>query len=585
MVRRLTPAFLLLQFLHSAPSVFAADRAEVWAVPSIQKVRHQDPIEASNLVWNGKEKLVSLAGARGEHVPFQLIISLEPPPNQYIPPADGFWIEMQDLVSPKARIGQDQLSLYFEHQVLCYGKSSPIGDTGFWPDALAPLTEPFGMGAAFRRAVRNRAIWVDIYVPSQLRAGLYRGKLGVTQHGEPIDEIQIELEVYDFELPEETHLLAYIGVFQSWFAPHYPVEPGTPEIRELLKTYYDFLYTRRMEPWFNHLLEPTISLMGERVSLAFDEELYCHYLVDLRTKRVVLGVLPRELRESEYLSETSQIGQTRIKDYIRETVTYFQSNGWLDRLVFNSPIDEPNTAEHYEETRRWADLLHEVAPQVPFLVTEAPVSDRPEWGDLTEHANVFSIHGNRLNDPEVKRAIQKVRQNGGETSWYISCDQVYPQPNYFIDAPAMDPVMVPWITWRYGMDGILYWAVNFWRQTPNPWEDPVTYLSGYFCSDGGVLNGEGSLLYPGNSVQRFTGQRNVEGPVSSIRFELLREGIEDYEYLWLLRSLGETELADRIAGEMVVDVSSFSRNVEVLFEVRARIAQRIEELMEERSSK
>ena len=29
----------------------------------------------------------------------------------------------------------------------------------------------------------------------------------------------------------------------------------------------------------------------------------------------------------------------------------------------------------------------------------------------------------------------------------------------------------------------------------------------------------------------------IEPPVSSIRWEMLREGIEDYEYLWLLRDL------------------------------------------------
>lgn len=32
--------------------------------------------------------------------------------------------------------------------------------------------------------------------------------------------------------------------------------------------------------------------------------------------------------------------------------------------------------------------------------------------------------------------------------------------------PVLDPVMVPWITARYKMNGILYWAANFWNQTP-----------------------------------------------------------------------------------------------------------------------
>jgi len=32
----------------------------------------------------------------------------------------------------------------------------------------------------------------------------------------------------------------------------------------------------------------------------------------------------------------------------------------------------------------------------------------------------------------------------------------------------------------------------------------------------------------------MSGEKSLDGPVNSIRWEMLREGIEDYEYLWLL---------------------------------------------------
>lgn len=165
---------------------------------------------------------------------------------------------------------------------------------------------------------------------------------------------------------------------------------------------------------------------------------------------------------------------------------------------FNSPIDEPNTAQQYADKRRWTEVVHQAAPGVPFLVTESPVPDRAEWGPLTGYANNFSVHGNQLNQVAVKEVTREQQTKGGEISWYISCDQKYPQPNYFIDASAMDPVMIPWITWRYRMNGILYWALNYWPQTPDPWIEPVTFLSGFLCSDGYVLNREGSLIYPGH---------------------------------------------------------------------------------------
>ena len=140
----------------------------------------------------------------------------------------------------------------------------------------------------------------------------------------------------------------------------------------------------------------------------------------------------------------------------------------------------------------------------------------------------------------------------------------------------MDPVMVPWITESYKMTGILYWAANFWTETPNPWLDAVTFISGYLCSDGYVLNGEGSLLYPGDFVKRYTGQPDVSGPVSSIMFELLREGIEDYDYIQMLKRAGQNEFAEEVVGKMVIDVSTFSRNVQELYAARKLMAEKLE---------
>jgi len=569
----------LVSTLSVASLVAQEETIHVWGASSLQKVRPDDPVQRSNLVWSSESKTIRIAGAKNEHVPFQVVVTVQPPPNRYVPADSGFWVESSDLVSDQGRISSDSIKLYFEHVVLAYAPSSPIGDTGFWPDALAPLTQPFSMAASFRRAVRNRAIWIDLVIPPGTPSGEYRGTVRVTKDGSEIDQLQVFLEVYDFELPEETHLLTFIGVSGGRLSEFHGVDQSSSEMRELVRRYHEHLYANRMEPWFNRLLQPEIKRGSDGlVQLEFDDDLYEYYFEQLKTKRVILEAAPGEIRGAGRSSDFSSKVIEDTKSYIAQTVSYFRANGWLDRLIFNSPIDEPNTEQHYIDTRRWAELVHEVAPEVPFLVTESPIPDREEWGTLTGYADNFSIHGNKLNHPAIWDAIARQREAGGELSWYISCDQKFPQPNYFIDAPSMDPVMVPWITRRYQLHGILYWSINFWPQTPDPWVDPVTYLSGFFCSDGWVLNGEGSLIYPGSHTERFTGQDDVDGPVSSIRFELLREGIEDYEYLWLLEALGDPEFADGIVSDMVVDVGAFSRNEAALFKARERMARRIEAL-------
>lgn len=560
-------------------SACSAQPVEVWAVPSIAKVRPADAVQASNAVWDAPTKTVSIAGAKNEHVPFQIVISAAPPPTRNEPAASGFFVTAGELSSEHGRIPSGQIRLYFEHEILCPAPSSPAGDGGFWPDALAPLTDPFSMAASFRQAVRNRVIWVDVVTPPDAAAGAYAGVIRVTRNGQLVSELTLKLRIYGFALPSETHLITYMGLSADRLAEMHHVQPASPEAKALLRKYHAFLYANRMEPWFNEALQPRIIDSADgSITLRFDDEAYDTYMNRWRTKRVILEAAPRQLTADPRFAAFTPAGDRRVKSFITQLADYYRQHGWLDRLVLNSPIDEPESAQAFEETRKWAALVHEPAPGVHFLATKTPVAENPAWGTLRGSVNDFSIHGNALNDVRIEPAIREERAKGGELTWYVSCDQFYPQPNYFIDAPAMDPVIMPWITWRYGLQGILYWDVKFWSQTVDPWLTPVTYLEGYFCSEGRVLNGEGSLIYPGSKVREYTGQKNVDGPVSSIRFELLREGIEDYEYLWMLRSLGDAAFADEAVRSMVATVGGFSRNPDQLYALRERMARRIEEL-------
>ena len=554
------------------------ENVQVWAVPAEQKVRPKDQPETTNIVWSAEKKQITVSGAGNEHVPFQVVITTDVPPGWRPKAPDGFFITVTDLTSSSGKvIPQKQVSLFLEHYIQIYAMSSPIGATGYWPDALAPLKESFSMQAQYA-VVGNRPIWIDIAIPTGTAAGKYTGKITVLKDENPLETLAIQLEVYSFSLPEQTHLITYFNISKDELGRLYNKPASNPEIEQLSQSYFDLLFTHRLETWFNEPLVPELTLKGENVELKFNDQRYDYYMNKLKTKRVILESGPHELVSQIKVEPFSPTFNKIVKSYLTAVDSYFRKNGWTDRLVFNSPIDEPNTKKDYEETRQWAILVHEAAPGVHFLSTESPVSDNPEWGTFRGYVDNFCVHGNSLNDPKVKQALLEEQAKGGEATWYISCDQAYPQPNYFIDAPAMDPVMVPWITAHYHMNGILYWAANFWNQTPDPWLDPVTYISGFDCSNGWVLNGEGSLIYPGDHTKTYTGQPNVIGPVSSIRLELLREGIEDYEYLWMLKDLGDKDFADTMVSNMVVDVSAFSRNVEELYLARQSMARRLEKL-------
>ncbi|MEP6596912.1 MAG: glycoside hydrolase domain-containing protein [Ginsengibacter sp.] len=560
-------------------NIVSSDTLTIWAAPAEQKIRPDDRIESDNLIWSNAKKKIIIAGSGNEHVPFQVVITNPIPPGKKPAPTGGFFIKSSGLKNKDGKkISETQVSFYLEHYIMLYGKSGPIGATGYWPDALAPVREPFNMAAQYS-VVRNRPVWVDIFIPTSSPAGIYTGTITVMKDNKTIETINLEVQVYNFSLPDNTHLITYMNVSKESLARFYHKDASSAEIDKLTQTYYEFLYGHRMEPWFNDQLEPKVAVNGEKIEVKFDDERYEYYLNNLKSKRVLLDAFPSELKKQIKDQQFSKAFNSKVKSYLSQVESYFEKHGWKDRLVFNSPIDEPNTKEDYEATRQWADLVHEGASlSVPFLATESPVTDNPDWGDLRGRVNNYSIHGNALNSAKVKQVIKEEQSKGGEITWYISCDQAYPQPNFFIDAPAMDPVMVPWITAGYNMAGILYWACNFWSETPNPWLDPVTFISGFVCSDGYVLNGEGSFFYPGDFTKRYTSQPNVDGPVSSLRFELLRQGIEDYEYISMLKDMGDSKFADSVVHTMVIDVSTFSRNLEDLYSARKAMAQRLEKL-------
>lgn len=554
--------------------------ASVWAVPAEQKVRPKDEIEKNNLVWSAESKKISIAGAGNEHVPFQVVIS-NPVPEGFRPEAPGgFFVQVSDLTSSTGNIlSSDNVHLFVEHYILLHGKSSPVSEPGYWPDALVPLKKPFNMAAQYYSVVPNKPVWIDVDITTDAPAGIYSGKITITKNGEAVDVLNLELEIYNFSIPEKRHLITYIRTSKDRLARFYGSSLSPDELEKLSRAYYTFLYENRMHGWRHDHLQPEVKLNGKKVEVTFNDEEYDYYLNELQTLKVPLYTYPPLLREQIKEEPFSDAFNQIIQSYLTQVRSYYVENGWKDRLVFINPIDEPNTKEEYEETRRWAHIVKEVVPDIHYMATESPVAENEDWGTLREVVDDFSVHGNFMNDPKVKQAIKEEQEEGGTLTWYISCDQGYPQPNYFIDASALEPIMVPWITARYSMDGILYWATNFWSQVSNPWVDAVTFKSGYLCSNGYIDNGEGSFFYPGDYVEEQTGQPDVYGPVSSIRFELLAEGIEDYEYLWMLKDLGAIEFADDQIKNLVVDVSTFSRNRDELYLTRKAMARKIESLI------
>ena len=89
------------------------------------------------------------------------------------------------------------------------------GATGRWPDPLIPAVDPL-LGQTRNAfpvdvpAGENRTLWVDVLVPIDAAAGVYRGNLKLTAEGMSMD-IPVELKVLSFTLPSTTTLKSSFG--------------------------------------------------------------------------------------------------------------------------------------------------------------------------------------------------------------------------------------------------------------------------------------------------------------------------------------------------------------------------------------
>jgi MYXO-CTERM domain-containing protein len=146
--------------------------------------------------------------------------------------------------------------------------------------------------------------------------------------------------------------------------------------------------------------------------------------------------------------------------------------------------------------------------------------------------------------------------NPGASDWYYTA-----WPSYSIDATGVRNRAMQWLLFEYRLSGELYYETTE-AYGQDPWTNQWAF--------GG--NGDGTLFYPGTPA-KIGGATHV--PVASMRLKLIRDGMEDYEYLALLaRSGGEAE-ARAIAAALFPHPYETAASPEALLAAREALARKI----------
>lgn len=388
--------------------------------------------------------------------------------------------------------------------------NSPFGIRGDNPD---PLTDRLPCDLP---ANRTQGFWLTCRVSVEQAPGDYRGKLELLRGDRAVATVPLKLTVRAFEIPARPSLEV-----RSAFRADLALAREQDDPTAVLHRYYESYLSHRTR------CDPGVLPKVSRTPDGWQLDA-SGYLAELRWMKDHGGLeqsdLPllwighrgthrmpsdaswrgQKIFANAALSQLDPAFAEAFGKLYRQLCGELREAGlWLSPSVrfFDEPnLDDPATLRGL---RTLSLFLQQLEPEVTLTLTA--VYPHPSLTDVI-HRWVLHTDGWSRN----RAAIEAARQLGCEILVY----------NNAVDFPEDEPIRTrlwPWLLDRYRVDGTYsWWGTVCWR---GPMADPWTCGRG----DSGVL------LYPPRDGE--------SGPIESVRWELFREGLEDYEYLHLARRL------------------------------------------------
>ncbi len=417
----------------------------------------------------------------------------------------------------------------------------------------------------------TEVLWVTFFVPPTASPGIYRGEVTVKGGGQGV-RIPVTIRVWNFAVPEVRHLQMTNWVNFNAIAKSHGVKLWSEDFWPVWGRYLQNLREHRQTmvwvPW--RLITAYEEDDGR---LTFDYTRFDRFVTELAAH----GVADRleiqhvghpasgwgsPIRLSEVpvtVRKTGARKNVEVTVLLRDLAAHLKQKGWLATSMIHI-ADEP-CAANVESWREAARAVREAAPgvrRIDAIEATGFGDDLDVWVPKLSHY----FHWRESFDREQAR---------GKEVWYYICCHPYGGrfPNRFHDLPLAMVRLLHWINAACDLGGYLHWGLTFW----NP-DDP------FGVPRANLPPGDTHVIYPG-----------PDGPLSSVRWEVQRDSVEDFEYLWLLEdqlTAAKKQLGDPAAeysparrrrerarmlvgdlGDPVLDVHQIRR-------VRAQIAAEIE---------
>ncbi len=401
---------------------------------------------------------------------------------------------------------------------------------GFVPDPLFPeqkaLVGPF----------ETHSFWITVGSCADITPGLKEIKVRFTVGEETLPEMTARVEISEFVLRPRRNFPATHWFYADAICDWYKVDPWEERFWEILPAYVEnmashginCLYVPLFTPPTDGVKRPTQLLrvtepqpgkyefdftdvlrwvqVGDECGAEYFEWTHlvtqwgCRYA--LRVYRDNLD--PESLLWDPDTDAVSDTYRNFLSQFLPAFKAFLDENDLLERSFFHLS-DEPYGDDQLACYRASRHMIRELAPWMKVM-------------DALSHL-VYGKEG--LTDipiPVISSA--KLYWDEGMPTWvYYCCGPRGKYVQRLMDTPLTKIRMTCWLFYKLDARGFLHWGHNYWyvSQTQQLL-DPFTESSGLRWP--GWAYGDTFVVYPG-----------ADGPIDSIRWEVLGESMQDYALL------------------------------------------------------
>lgn len=508
-----------------------------WAVDALEKIFPESarPVDAL--------EHVELWAAGDETEDAQVALAI--PPNARVSQA-GF--EFSALRGPRRHtIAASQCRAYWQWFV--YVHANPPGNRdpatylrkapAFFPDAFLEDRE-----VGLRGGV-TQPVWISIHVPRDTPEGLYQGRMTFRLAYRNTGDLEtfcipIRLHVWPFNLPASPTLHHSEWFAHNTLADYYHLEPWSAAHWAWIRRAAADMSRHKQDTINTPFADLVRVIQRNQGQLDFDFSRLDRWLDIFQSAGVPWiegapvarrsGVWqspfiytrwsPEDGAGKPVFPSPQAVSEARFERYVEALLkavhAHLRQMGLARRYV-QHVADEP-VAANIASWRSIAAKVRRWLPDVPRI--DAVMAEGLE--DCCE-----------IRVPQIQTIQAPAHLRPPKQMWSYVC--LEPQgfyPNRFIDYPSIRNRIIFWLSWTLNLKGFLHWGYNYWHvwngvpvNVPlSPWMDAAG--ASHYCTDKHPLPaGDPHVVYPGR-----------QSLCSSIRWETVRKGFEDYELLGRLAS-------------------------------------------------